>query len=104
MYLQNCLRLLYLAKNTGLIKASISLNKSLFIPTNSNRFFSTTMSAANKKIAVVLAGSGVYDGTEIHEAAACFAAITRHGATPIAYSLDKAQHHAIAHNSGDGEF
>ena len=104
MYLQNCLRLSNLTKNTGLLNASILLNKSLFIPTNGNRFFSTTMSAANKKIAVVLAGSGVYDGTEIHEAAACFAAITRHGATPIAYSLDKDQHHAIAHNSGDGEF
>ena len=60
------------------------------------------MTASSKKVAVVLSGSGVYDGTEIHEAAACFAALTRQGATPVAYSIDKAQHHAIAHNSGAG--
>ena len=31
----------------------------------------------SKKIAVVLSGCGVYDGSEVHEASACLAAITR---------------------------
>ena len=68
-----------------------------------NRFLGTTMPPEkNKKVAVVLSGSGVYDGSEIHEAAACLAALTRHGATPIVYSLDKDQHHVVGHNTGQG--
>jgi enhancing lycopene biosynthesis protein 2 len=35
------------------------------------------------QVAVVLAGCGVYDGTEVHEAAAILAAITRHGGRPV---------------------
>ena len=58
----------------------------------------------NKTVAVVLSGTGVYDGSEVHEAAACFAALTRHGANPIAYSLDKEQHHVISHNTGQGQY
>jgi enhancing lycopene biosynthesis protein 2 len=40
----------------------------------------------SKKVAVVLSGCGVYDGSEIHEAAACMAAITRHGAQPVVFA------------------
>ena len=43
------------------------------------RSFSSTTQLSAKKIAVVLSGNGVYDGTEVHEAAACLAAITRNG-------------------------
>ena len=68
----------------------------------SNRLISTTIPVMNKTVAVVLSGTGVYDGSEVHEAAACFAALTRHGANPIAYSLDKEQHHVISHNTGQG--
>ena len=32
---------------------------------------------------MVLAGCGVYDGTEVHEAAAVLAALTKHGAEPV---------------------
>ena len=39
-------------------------------------------SAAGAKVAVVLSGCGVYDGTEVHEAAAALAAITRLGGVP----------------------
>ena len=35
------------------------------------------------KIAVVLSGCGVYDGSEIHETAAAMAALTRGGAEVI---------------------
>ena len=40
----------------------------------------------SKKVAVVLSGCGVYDGSEIHEAAACMAAITRHGGHPVVFA------------------
>ena len=102
MYLRHCQTLANIAKNSGILNTSVTFQKSVFNQSIGNCFFSTTMAAANKKVAVILSGSGVYDGTEIHEAAACFAALTRHGATPIAYSIDKPQHHAIAHNSGKG--
>lgn len=102
MYHHICQRLVNTSKNAGLIKRSVLLPYIDLQQSASYRFLTTTMTLANKKIAVVLSGSGVYDGTEIHEAAACLAAITRHGAIPIAYSLDKPQHHAIAHNCGEG--
>ena len=102
MHLQNCLRLINTSNQAGLLKTAVTLQKGILNHRNSNRFLSTTMTASSKKVAVVLSGSGVYDGTEIHEAAACFAALTRQGATPVAYSIDKAQHHAVAHNSGEG--
>jgi hypothetical protein len=35
------------------------------------------------QVAVVLSGCGVYDGTEVHEAAAILAAITRHNGQPV---------------------
>ena len=40
----------------------------------------------SKKVAVVLSGCGVYDGSEVHEAAACLAAITRHHAEPVVFA------------------
>ena len=67
------------------------------------RLLNTTMpQEKHRNVAVILSGCGVYDGSEIHETAACFAALTRHGATPIAYSIDKDQHHVVAHNVGQG--
>ena len=64
------------------------------------RRFSTTR-ITPKNVAVVLSGSGVYDGTEIHEAASCLAAITRHGATPVIYAPDKPMAHTVNHQKGD---
>ena len=42
-------------------------------------------------VAVVLSGNGVYDGTEVHEAAAAVAALTRGGAKPIFVAPDANQ-------------
>jgi len=56
--------------------------------------------ASGHKIGVVLAGCGVYDGTEVHEAAAALAAITRHGGEPVMFSVDKVQAHVIDHTAG----
>ena len=42
-----------------------------------------------------------YDGTEIHEASACLAALTRGGAEPICYAPDADQAHVINHQKGE---
>ena len=54
-----------------------------------------------KKIAVVLAGCGVYDGTEIHEAVLTLLAIKKNGADYEIFAPDIPKHHIINHYSGD---
>jgi enhancing lycopene biosynthesis protein 2 len=53
-----------------------------------------------KKIAVVLSGSGVYDGSEIHEATLTLLAIDRNGATYKCFAPDVEQAHVINHLTG----
>jgi enhancing lycopene biosynthesis protein 2 len=53
-----------------------------------------------KKIAVVLSGSGVYDGSEIHEAALTLLAIDRNGAKYECFAPDVEQAHVINHLTG----
>ena len=43
----------------------------------------TVKRMASHRVAVLLAGSGVYDGTEIHEASAALVALSRHNAQVI---------------------
>ncbi len=52
-----------------------------------------------KKIAVVLAGCGVQDGSEIHEATITLLAIQRAGHTYDCYAPDKLQHEVVDHTS-----
>jgi len=54
-----------------------------------------------KKFAVVLAGSGVYDGAEIQEAVLTLLAIARQGAEYICFAPDINQYHVINHITGD---
>ncbi|MEE4285397.1 MAG: isoprenoid biosynthesis glyoxalase ElbB [Mariniphaga sp.] len=54
-----------------------------------------------KKIAVVLAGNGVYDGAEIHEATLTLLAIARQGAHYECFAPDVEQAHVINHLTGD---
>lgn len=54
-----------------------------------------------KKIAVVLSGSGVYDGAEIHEATLTMLAIARKGAAYQCFAPDINQAHVINHLTGD---
>ena len=54
-----------------------------------------------KKFAVILAGSGVYDGAEIHEATLTLLAIAKAGATYEIFAPDMVQHHVINHLNGD---
>jgi len=54
-----------------------------------------------KKIAVVLSGSGVYDGSEIHEATLTLLAIARQGADYECFAPDVEQAHVINHLTGE---
>lgn len=53
------------------------------------------------KVAVVLSGSGVYDGSEIHEASATLVHLSRAGAQISMFAPDKDQMHAINHLKGE---
>lgn len=53
-----------------------------------------------KKFAVVLAGCGVYDGAEIHEAVLTMLSIDQAGAGYQCFAPDMAQHHVINHYTG----
>lgn len=54
-----------------------------------------------KKIAVLLAGCGVYDGAEIHEATATLYAIASNGAEYQIFAPDMPQHHVVNHITGE---
>jgi enhancing lycopene biosynthesis protein 2 len=54
-----------------------------------------------KKIAVVLAGNGVFDGSEIHEATLTLLAIARNGATYQCFAPDINQAHVVNHITGE---
>lgn len=54
-----------------------------------------------KKFAVVLSGSGVYDGAEIHETTLTMLAIMKNGASYDIFAPDIPQHHVINHLTGE---
>jgi enhancing lycopene biosynthesis protein 2 len=54
-----------------------------------------------KKIAVILAGCGVYDGAEIHESVLTMLAIAKQGAEYNLFAPDVEQHHVINHLKGE---
>lgn len=54
-----------------------------------------------QKIAVVLSGNGVFDGTEIHEATLTLYAISKKGAAYEIFAPDIPQHHVINHITGE---
>ncbi|MFZ4771441.1 MAG: isoprenoid biosynthesis glyoxalase ElbB [Ferruginibacter sp.] len=54
-----------------------------------------------KKFAVVLAGCGVYDGAEIHEAVLTLLAIDRNKCSYQIFAPDIDQHHVINHLNGE---
>lgn len=53
------------------------------------------------KIGVLLAGCGVYDGSEIHEAVFALLAIDEHGAEAVCMAPDVEQHHVVDHRTGN---
>lgn len=65
-----------------------------------HRWFSTNTSLQAPTVAVVLSGSGVYDGSEVHEASAALVSLTRAGADVVCYAPDAPQMHVIDHSKG----
>ncbi len=56
-----------------------------------------------KRVGVVLSGSGVYDGTEIHEAVITLLALDRAGAAAVCMAPEVDQAHVINHLTGEEE-
>jgi enhancing lycopene biosynthesis protein 2 len=56
---------------------------------------------AQKNIAVLLAGSGVYDGSEIHEAVLTLLALDEAGVNYQCVAPDKPQYHVVNHLTGE---
>lgn len=54
-----------------------------------------------KKIAVILSGNGVYDGSEIHEATLTLLAIAKNGAEYECFAPDINQAHVVNHLTGE---
>ncbi|PAA65578.1 hypothetical protein BOX15_Mlig016218g1 [Macrostomum lignano] len=57
--------------------------------------------SSQKKVAVVLSGCGVYDGTEVHEASSCLVHLSREGSAVSMFAPDIDQMHVINHLNGD---
>ncbi|MCK5881164.1 MAG: isoprenoid biosynthesis glyoxalase ElbB [Sinobacterium sp.] len=55
----------------------------------------------SKKIAVILAGCGVYDGSEVYESVLTFLYIEEQGASYQAFAPNVDQHHVINHLNGE---
>ena len=53
-----------------------------------------------KKFAIILAGCGVYDGAEIHEAVMSMYAVMKNGAEYQIFAPDIAQYHVVNHLTG----
>ncbi|XP_030065895.1 glutamine amidotransferase-like class 1 domain-containing protein 3A, mitochondrial [Microcaecilia unicolor] len=53
-----------------------------------------------KKVAVILSGCGVYDGSEIHECSAVLVHLSRAGAEVELYAPNKEQMHVVDHVKG----
>eukprot|EP01138_Halocafeteria_seosinensis_P000123 gb/GECG01000127.1/.p1 GENE.gb/GECG01000127.1/~~gb/GECG01000127.1/.p1 ORF type:complete len:287 (+),score=34.61 gb/GECG01000127.1/:1-861(+) len=68
--------------------------------TMSSRGFASDASP-NPKVAVVLSGCGVFDGSEITEAVATAVQLSRKGYTPVFYAPDRNQMHVLDHTKGE---
>ncbi|XP_054852615.1 glutamine amidotransferase-like class 1 domain-containing protein 3, mitochondrial [Eublepharis macularius] len=55
----------------------------------------------SKKVAVVLSGCGVYDGSEVHESSAVMVHLSREGAQVEIYAPDIDQLHVVNHIKGE---
>lgn len=76
------------------------LRKILVKSLPTTHFVAAMSSAVGHKVGVVLAGCGVYDGSEVHEAAAVLAALTKNGAEPVVFAPNKPQAHVVDHTAG----
>ncbi|KAL5483899.1 hypothetical protein EMCRGX_G020319 [Ephydatia muelleri] len=56
--------------------------------------------SVESRVALVLSGCGVYDGSEIHEASAVMVHLSRHGVQVALFAPDQPQMHTVNHLSG----
>jgi len=63
--------------------------------------FKKKIDMGQKNIAVLLAGNGVYDGSEIHEAVLTLLALDEAGASYQCVAPDKLQYHVVNHLTGE---
>ena len=61
----------------------------------------STKRLMSQQVAVVLAGSGVYDGSEIQEASSTLIHLSRAGAEVKCFAPDKEQFHVVDHTKGE---
>lgn len=54
-----------------------------------------------KKVAIILSGCGVYDGTEIHEATLAMLALSKNEIDYECFAPDKDQYHVVNHLNGE---
>jgi enhancing lycopene biosynthesis protein 2 len=54
-----------------------------------------------KKVAIILSGCGVYDGSEIHEATLAMLALSKNEVLYECFAQDKDQFHVVNHYTGD---
>ncbi|XP_005103393.1 glutamine amidotransferase-like class 1 domain-containing protein 3A, mitochondrial [Aplysia californica] len=60
-----------------------------------------TSASLQSNVAVVLAGSGVYDGSEVHEVSAVWVHLSRAGAEVSMFAPDIPQMHTVDHTKGE---
>ncbi|XP_060612509.2 putative glutamine amidotransferase-like class 1 domain-containing protein 3B, mitochondrial [Anolis sagrei] len=53
-----------------------------------------------KKVAVILSGCGVYDGSEVHEVSAVMVHLSREGAQAVLFAPNVPQKHVVNHATG----
>ncbi|XP_069745267.1 glutamine amidotransferase-like class 1 domain-containing protein 3, mitochondrial [Narcine bancroftii] len=80
---------------------SAMLLRPLAVLLRSRGFSSGTRGPPGSRVAVVLSGCGVFDGTEIHEASAILVHLSRRGADYQLYAPDVSQMHVIDHVKGE---
>ena len=81
------------------MKAAKSLHR---VPAAGARAASSSAAgAAGRRVAVVLSGNGVYDGSETTEATAALVHLSRGGAQVSCFAPDKDQMHAVDHTCGE---
>ncbi|XP_003723328.2 glutamine amidotransferase-like class 1 domain-containing protein 3A, mitochondrial [Strongylocentrotus purpuratus] len=71
------------------------------VPKVLSRSIHLTREMSGNRVAVVLAGSGVYDGSEVHEASAVWVHLSRGGADVSFFAPDIPQMHVINHTKGE---
>lgn len=87
------------AKNLMGCHQLMQIHKLSVAPVLGSRALQTT-SVSQAKVAVILSGCGVYDGSEIHEASACLVHLSRHNAEVAMFAPDRNQLHVINHVNG----